>query len=170
MKAILSADLNWAIGYEGNLLMRVPDDMKFFKRKTLGKVVLMGRKTYESLPGKAPLEGRVNIVLSRDENFSDDRVTVCHTIDEALNEIKKYDKDDVFIIGGEKIYKEFLPYCEKVYVTKFKKKFEADTFFPNLDADENWESYKTSTEKEYKGMKYCFTKYKNLNLGSEKSD
>ena len=89
MKAILSADINWAIGCNGKLLARVPDDMKFFKSKTLGKVVVMGRKTYESLPNKSPLTNRINIVLTGDKSFKDERVIVLNSVAEGLKETEK---------------------------------------------------------------------------------
>jgi dihydrofolate reductase len=160
MRAILSADLNWAIGCDGKLLARVPEDMKFFKSTTLGKVVIMGRKTFDSLP-KKPLSNRVNIVLTRDKSFEHEGVIVLHNLEEALKEIKMYMEDEIYIIGGEEIYKLFLPYCTSVYVTKWMEEFDADTFFPNLDADINWEMVSSSEEKEHKGIKFKFTEYKN---------
>ncbi len=160
MHAILSADNNWAIGCDGKLLARVPEDMKYFKSMTLGKVVIMGRKTFDSLP-KKPLTNRVNVVLTRDKNFEYEGVIVVHSVDEALKEAKLHMEDDVFIIGGEEIYKLFLPYCLSVYVTKFQQEFEADTFFPNLDEDLSWELVHVSEEKEHNGLRYVFTEYKN---------
>ena len=118
MKAIVAVDLNWGIGYRGNLLQRIPEDMKFFKQMTLGKVVIMGRETFESLPGKEPLKDRINIVLSKDECFTNEKVTICRSLDELFYELKKYNSDDVFVIGGESIYTQLLPYCSEVYVTK----------------------------------------------------
>jgi len=90
MKAIAAVDLNWGIGYRGNLLERIPEDMKFFKQMTIGKVVIMGRKTFESLPGKEPLKDRVNIVLSKNEGFNNRKVTICRTLDELFCELEKY--------------------------------------------------------------------------------
>lgn len=161
MKAIVAVDLNWGIGCNGKLLQSIPEDMKFFKEKTMGKVVVMGRETFESLPGKAPLKDRVNIVLSRNKLFHEDRLIICNSINETLDELKKYDKNDIFIIGGEMIYKQFLAHCEEIYVTKIKNKYLADTYFLNLDKDPNWVLVESSEDKEYKGIKYSFTKYKN---------
>ncbi len=160
MKAILSADKNWAIGCDGNLLARVPEDMKYFKSMTLGKVVIMGRKTFESLP-KKPLTNRVNVVLTRDKGFEYNGVIVVHNLEEALKEAKMHMEDDVFVIGGEEIYRLFLPYCTSVYVTKFFEEFEADTHFTNLDESLNWELIDSSEVKEHNGLKYQFTEYKN---------
>ena len=161
MKAIVAVDLNWGIGCDGKLLETIPEDKKFFKEKTIGKVVVMGRETFESLPGKAPLKDRVNIVLSRNENYMDDRLIICNSIDETFDQLKKYDKNDIFVIGGEVIYKQFLSHCEEIYVTKIKNKYSADKYFPNLDEDQNWVLVESSEDKEYKGVGYNFQRYKN---------
>ena len=99
----------------------------------------MGRKTLESFPGGLPLKNRVNIVISRDKNYQVKDAVVVHSIEEALEEVKKYKKQDVYVIGGDSIYKQMLPYCNKAHVTKIDFAYEADTFFPNLDEDEQWE-------------------------------
>ena len=163
MKAIVNVDLNWGIGYKGNLLQRIPEDMKFFKRTTIGKVVVMGRKTYESLPGKEPLKDRVNIVLSAKGEFDDDRLIVCRSLDELFCELKKYNEDDVFVIGGESVYSLLLPYCSEAYITKIENSYEADTYFKNLDEDDSWELTSESGTKDYNGIKFKFVKYENRN-------
>jgi len=81
MKAIVAVDSNWGIGYKGNLLQRIPEDMRFFRQMTLNKVVVMGRKTFESLPGKEPLKDRVNIILSKSENIEKDGIIICRSVD-----------------------------------------------------------------------------------------
>lgn len=91
MKIIVAVDLNWGIGCDGKLLQHIPEDMKFFKEKTIGNVVVMGRETFESLPGKNPLKDRVNIVLSRDRSFKDDRLIICNSIEDTLKELQKYE-------------------------------------------------------------------------------
>ena len=159
MKIIVAVDSNWGIGCDGNLLQHIPEDMKFFKEKTIGNVVVMGRETFESLPGKNPLNGRVNIVLSRNNSFKDDRLTICKSIEETFKELEKYNNDEIFIIGGETIYKQFLPYCDELYITKIKNKYKADRFFPNVDIMENWELVEASEVKEYKDIKYIFSRY-----------
>jgi len=163
MKAIVAVDLNWGIGYKGNLLQRIPEDMKFFKKTTIGKVVVMGRKTYESLPGKEPLKDRVNIVLSEKGKFNDSRIKVCRSLDELFCELKKYNDDDVFVIGGEAVYSLLLPYCSEAYITKIENTYKADTYFRNLDEDESWELTFESESKVYNDIQYRFTKYKNKN-------
>jgi len=164
MKAILSADLNRGMGCSGQLLQRVPEDMKFFRKMTTGKVVVMGRETFESLPGRQPLKDRVNIVLSRNADYDDDRLIICRSLDELFDGLAKYDTDDVFVIGGESVYTQLLPYCSEVYVTRFEKVFDADRHFPNLDTMENWELVWKGGRHFYNGMGYRFLKYINKSV------
>lgn len=164
MKAIVAVDSNWAIGLNGNLLERIPEDMKYFKKMTLGKVVVMGRETFYSLPGKEPLKDRKNIVLSRKMESSDEKVTVCGSIDLLFEELSKYESDDVFVAGGEMVYSELLPYCTEAYVTKIDKAHEADTFFPDLDKSGDWEFAGSNGSGDYNGLRYEFVIYKNNNV------
>jgi len=161
MKAILSADLNWGIGYKGKLLQRVPEDMKFFRRMTTGKVVVMGRETFESLPGRQPLKDRVNIVLSKKGNFDNEGLIVARSLDELFKLLDNYSSDDVFVIGGQSVYTQLLPYCTEIYVTRFEKAFEADRFFPDLDRLDNWELVSESDPCIYNEMVFKFLKYIN---------
>ena len=158
MKAIVAVDRNWAIGNCGQLLCHVPGDLKYFKEKTKGKVVLMGRATYESLPGRRPLPDRVNAVLSRNPEF-DAPCCVCHTQQELMEILDDYHKEDIYIIGGESVYRQYLPYCDVVYVTKIEDEFEADTFFPNLDQREDFELVWSSEPHVEDGVVYRFTEY-----------
>ena len=119
----------------------------------------MGRKTLESFPGGLPLKNRVNIVISRDKNYQVKDAVVVHSIEEALEEVKKYKKQDVYVIGGDSIYKQMLPYCNKAHVTKIDFAYEADTFFPNLDEDEQWEITERSEEQTYFDLEYEFRTY-----------
>ena len=144
MNLIVAVDSNWAIGKENKLLVSIPQDMKFFRETTKGKVVAMGRKTLESFPGGQPLKNRVNVV---------------HTIEEMVDELKKYDSEDIFVIGGESIYRQLLPYCTKAYITKIDHAYDADTYFPNLDEDPEWEMTKISDEQTYFDLEYVFTIY-----------
>ncbi len=158
MNLIVAADANWGIGRENKLLVSIPADMKFFRTTTTGKVVIMGRKTLESFPGGLPLKNRVNIVITRDKNYKVKDAVVVHSIEEALEEAKKYSQEDVYVIGGDSIYKQMLPYCTKAHVTKIDFAYEADTFFPNLDEDEQWEEdvYVIGGDSIYKQMlPYC---------------
>ncbi|MCB2300885.1 dihydrofolate reductase [Clostridium tagluense] len=164
MKAIVAVDLNWGIGCGGKLLQMIPEDMKFFKEKTLGKIVVMGRETFESLPGKAPLKDRINIVLSKSEFFKDDRIIICRSLNELFHEIEKYDTDDVFIIGGESVYTQFLSYCSEAYLTKIENTYLADKKFANLDKEKTWERVSISDSKNYNNIQYSFLKYVNNQL------
>lgn len=164
MKAIVAVDLNWGIGYKGNLLVKIPGDMKFFKEMTLGKVVIMGRETFESLPGKEPLKDRKNIILSRKEGYGDVRITICHSVDDIFNKLKEYQTEDVFVIGGESVYKQLLPFCTEAYITKIEHKYTADKFFTDLDKDEAWELVSISDLHTHKDINYRFTKYINNKL------
>lgn len=159
MKAIVAVDLNWGIGCGGKLLQTIPEDMKFFKEATLGNVVVMGRETFESLPGKSPLKDRINIVLTRDKSFCDSRLTICNSVEETLEKLKQYDSDNVYIIGGEAIYNEFLPYCNEIFITKIQKEYDADKYFPNIDIDKTWVLESVSEMKQYMDVNYNFNKY-----------
>ena len=162
MKAIVAVDLNWAIGYQGSLLQRIPEDMRFFKQLTLGKVVIMGRETFESLPKKEPLKDRINIVLSKNGHFKNEAVTVCRSLDALFREVGKYAWDDLFVIGGESIYSQLLPFCSEVYVTKIENKYPADKYFIDLDKYETWKQADTSGLQSHQGICYKFVKYVNV--------
>ena len=105
MRIIVAADNKWGIGKDNRLLVSIPADMKMFRQETTGKVVVMGRKTLESFPGGLPLKNRTNIVLTKNENYQAKGAVVVHTMEEALEEIKKYPSDQVYCIGGDSIYK-----------------------------------------------------------------
>ncbi|MCR5527241.1 MAG: dihydrofolate reductase [Lachnospiraceae bacterium] len=163
MIAIVAADKNWGIGLKNDLLVRIPSDQKFFREKTTGKVVVMGRKTLESFPGKKPLPNRVNIVLTRNKDYAPEGVTVVHDIEELNKVIEAYNKDDVYLIGGASIYKQLIGMCDTAIVTKIDKVYEADTYFPNLDEDENWEMTQESEEQTYFDLIYYFCTYTKKN-------
>jgi dihydrofolate reductase len=160
MKAIVAVDLNWGIGYRGDLLQPIPEDLKFFKRMTLGNVVVMGRETFESLPGKKPLKDRMNIVLSKNESFRNENIIICRSLDELFQRLINYNTDNVFVIGGEKIYSQLLPYCTEVYVTKIQNKYVADKYFSNIDEDKTWTLQSESASQRYNDIKYSFAKYR----------
>ena len=132
MKAIVAVDRNWNIGNKGELLFRIKEDMKFFKETTVGKVVVMGRKTFESLPNKQPLKDRINLVITSSKDYISHDNVIFGTIDEIREKMKDYYTDDIFIIGGSKVYKEFLHECDSIYVTHNIEVYEADTSIPNL--------------------------------------
>jgi len=140
--------------------------MKLFKQVTLNKIVVMGRETFESLPGKQPLKERINIVLSKNGNFDDDRIIACRSLEELFIELKKYSNDDIFIIGGESIYSQLLSYCSEAYITKINKTYTADKYFVNLDKEINWNQISQSELKTYNNVEYCFGKYVNNKIHS----
>ncbi len=163
MKAIAAVDRNWAIGKNGNLLANIPADMQFFRQTTAGKVVIMGRKTLESFPGKRPLPGRAeNIVITSDPNYTVNGATVVHSVEEALEAAAKWHPDDVYVIGGGVIYKAMLPYVDECLITKIDYAYDADTRFPNLDTDPEWEMVRESEEETYFDLIYTFTTYRRV--------
>lgn len=159
MKAIACADKNWGIGRNNRLLVSIPSDMKFFRQTTTGKVVVMGRKTLESFPNGMPLKNRINIVLTGNRDYQVKDAVIVHSQDELMEELKKYNTDDVYVLGGESIYRMMLPYCDTVYITRVDRAFEADTFFPNLDEADEWAMTEESEEQTCFDLEFCFTKY-----------
>ena len=159
MQAIVAADNNWGIGYQNRLLVSIPSDMKFFRQKTTGNVIVMGRKTLESFPNGLPLKNRVNIVLTKNKNYQVKDAVIVHSEEELLEELKKYSSEKIYVIGGERIYKMMLSYCDTVYVTMIDREFQADTYFPNLDQMEDWKMTEEGEEQTCFDLEFAFTKY-----------
>ena len=159
MKCIVAVDSNWAIGNKGELLITIPADQKNFRNLTTDNVVILGRKTLAGFPGGKPLKNRVNIMLTKSENVSVEGATVVHSVEEALEEVKKYEGKEIFVIGGSTVYEQFLPYCDTAIVTMIEKGFVADSYFPNLDRDENWELKEESEEQTYFDVIYTYRTY-----------
>ena len=159
MNLIAAVDKNWAIGYQNKLLTSIPEDMKFFRQTTTGKVVVMGRKTLESFPGKKPLKNRTNIVLTKNPSYQPEGAIVVHNEDELREELKKYDSEDIFVIGGESIYRQLLDECDKAYITKIEYAYTADAYFPNLDEKEEWKITAESEEHTCFDLEYFFLTY-----------
>ena len=162
MKLIAAVDSNWGIGRGNKLLVSIPEDMKFFRETTMGNVVVMGRKTLESFPNGKPLKDRINIVLTRDVSYRVDGATVCHSVDELLEEISKYDTNNVYVIGGGSIYELLEPHCDTALITRIEYEYDADTHFPKLDKL-GWELTEESEEQTYFDIIYYFDTYKRLN-------
>jgi dihydrofolate reductase len=165
MNIIVAVDQNWAIGYKNNLLCHLPSDLKHFKETTLNKTVIMGRKTLESLPNGQPLNNRRNIVLSNTLTRNHD-MTVVNSMSELKQAICQTDSEDLFVIGGEKVYRLLLPFCHFAYITKIDRAFKADTFFPNLDFDINWIKDCVLDSLSENNMTARIIKYKNNNPNS----
>ncbi|HIR93992.1 MAG TPA: dihydrofolate reductase [Candidatus Egerieimonas intestinavium] len=159
MKAIVAADKNWAIGKGNDLLVKIPMDQKFFRQETSGHVVVMGRKTLESFPGGMPLKNRTNIVLTRRQDYDGKGALVVHSLEELLEELKKYPEDEIYVVGGGQIYELLLPYCNLIHVTKINFAYEADTYFPNLDQLPEWEVTASSEEQTYFDLEFEFLQY-----------
>lgn len=163
MKSIVAVDNHWGIGRDNQLLFNLPLDMKFFREKTLHKVVVMGSNTLKSFPGGKPLKNRVNIVLYPGGEKRDDCITA-ESLEELKEELKKYPTDDVFIIGGAMFYKTMLPYCDTVYVTKVSADGHATVFYENLDKLPNWTCVDSTDEFEDNNYLIRFTTYKNKDV------
>lgn len=161
MNLIVAVDRNWAIGKNNKLLVSIPTDMKFFRETTKGGVVIMGRKTLESFPQGQPLKNRVNIVISSNPEYAVKDAVVVHSVEEAVAEAKKQ-TGEVFVIGGESIYRAMLPYCDTALITKIDHAYAADTFFPNLDEDKEWQLTGESEEQTYFDLEYVFVKYERI--------
>ena len=162
MNLIVAVDENWAIGNKNELLIRIPADMKMFRQETTGKVVVVGRKTLETFPNAQPLKNRTNIILSTKENYEVKDAIVVHSIEELLEELKQYKQEEIYITGGETVYRQMLPYCNVAHVTKIDRSYEADAFFPNLDEDPEWKVTAESEEQSYFDTTYTFVKYERV--------
>jgi len=159
MNLIVAVDSNWAIGNKNELLVRIPNDHKHFREETTGKVVVLGRKTLETFPQGLPLKNRTNIILSTNPSYQVKDAIVVHSVEELLEELKKYADEDIYIIGGDSVYKQMLPYCDVAHITKIDHAYEADAYFPNLDEDPEWEITAESDEQTYFDIAYTFLKY-----------
>lgn len=162
MKLIVAVDSKWAIGNKNKLLVSIPADMKQFRERTTGHVVVMGRKTLESFPAGAPLKNRTNIVLTANQSYKAKDAIIVHTKEELLETLKEYDSDDIFVIGGQSIYEMMLPYCDTAYVTKIDHAYQADTYFPNLDAMDDWHVTNVSEEQTCFDLEYVFAEYQRV--------
>ena len=164
MQAIVHCDKNWGIGKKNDLMFNLPKDMRFFRKTTTGKVVVMGSNTLLSFPGGRPLKNRTNIVLwpgGDHEKAQTEGFILVETLSELFSEIAKYPTDDVFVIGGAMMYHTMLPYCNEALVTKVDADGGAEVFFDNLDKLEDWEMVKATEPEEDSGYKISCTTYEN---------
>ena len=157
---------NGAIGNKGSLLVRIPADHKMFRNETMGKVVVLGRKTLETFPNGQPLEGRTNIILSHNSNYKAGNAIIAISTEDLIRKLRDYNDEDIYIIGGASVYEMMLPYVDTVHVTKIDHEYEADAFFPNLDASGEWEITADSDEQVYFDLTYRFLKYERKNRRS----
>ncbi len=167
MNMIVAVDRNWGIGKDNGLLASIPGDMKYFKENTLDKVVVMGRKTLESMPGGRGLPKRINIVLTSNKDFQAERCIVVNSEEDMFDEINKYDSEDVYIIGGASIYNKYYKLCDKLYITKMDADLDADSFIINIDEDDEYEIISESEPVTENGITYRFLVY-NRKVQNEK--
>ena len=162
MNLIAAVDQNWAIGNKNQLLVKIPADQKFFRETTTGKVVVMGRKTLESFPNGLPLKNRTNIVLTRDKSYRVKDAIVLHSLEDLREELKNYPSEDIYVIGGETIYRQLLDDCDVAHITKIEYAYDADAYFPNLDELPEWKITADSEEQTYFDLEYFFYKYERI--------
>lgn len=162
MNLIVAVDEKWGIGCDNDLLASIPGDMLYFKEKTTDGVVVMGRRTLESLPKQRGLPKRINYVLTSNSGFEAERCIAVHSEEELFKELEQYDPEHVFIIGGESIYRKLYKNCDKCFVTKMHADLHADKFMVNLDEDEAFkETWKSEMHSE-NGIDYEFTLYERV--------
>jgi len=160
MNLIVAVTRDYAIGKNNDLLFHLPKDLAFFKEKTLNKVIIMGEKTYYSLP-KRPLPKRTTIVLSNNPNFYEEGIIIVRSVDELFDEVQKYNREDVFVCGGASVYNLLMDNCEKAFITKIDKVVPADTYIHNLEEKENWRKIYESETMEDNGVPFRFETYVN---------
>ena len=163
MKVIVAVDEKWGIGKKNDLLFSIPLDMKFFREKTSGHVVVMGSNTLKSFPGGNPLKNRTNIVLYPGGEKRDDCI-ICDSMEELKEELKKRANEEIFVVGGAMFYHTMLPYCDTAYITKVEKDGGAEVFFDNLDKMDNWKLDYTSEKMESNGLTIAFNTYVNSDV------
>ena len=163
MILIFAVDKNWNIGYGGKMLAHLPEDLQRFRKITEGNIVIMGRKTLEAIPGQNPLPNRINILVTRKNEFNNKGFYIINDLDNLLPLLKEIDPKDqmeVFVTGGETIVRQLMPYCTKAYITKILNSFEnTDTCIPNLDIDNSWKISNESRIYTEGELKYKYVDY-----------
>lgn len=163
MNFIVAVTNDYAIGKNNNLLFHLPTDLKYFKQTTINKVVVMGERTYLSLP-KRPLPNRINIVLSDNPQFYDENIVIVNNLNQLFDELKKYNPDDVFVTGGASVYNLLMDYCTKAYITKIDMVVPADTYIKNIEKMPNWKLVSQSETKTENDLDFKFLVFENLNV------
>lgn len=162
MNLYVTADANWGIGNNNDLLIRIPRSQKLFFEETAGKVLVMGRKTLATMPQGLPLAGRTNIILSANKELKIKNAVVVHSIEELLEELKQYPEDDIYVVGGESVFNQLLPYCRVAHVVKLDHTYTTNKHFPDLDKSEDWKLTADSDELTYFDIAYEFLKYERI--------
>lgn len=168
MNLIVNVDQNWAIGQENHLINFIEEDMRFFRQTTLNKTVVMGRNTLASFPKGAPLKNRQNLILTSHPETLPEGCVGFKDMESLLSYLSTLPTEDIWIIGGEQIYRLFLPYCQWAKVTKVENQLKgADAFFPNLDLLPEWVlTDATPLEEDSHNLEYSFCTYENLSPAS----
>ncbi|UOO36754.1 dihydrofolate reductase [Oscillospiraceae bacterium CM] len=161
MDLIVAVDQNWGIGYGGTQTIVIPEDRHYFRELTIGETMIVGHRTLLDFPGKKPLPGRRNIVISRNKDLKIDGADVVTSLDELFKALGDTDLETVHVVGGGTVFKMLLDYCQYAYVTKIKAAPESDAFFPNLDEMTNWSLDKNGETKTYNGIEYVYLRYRN---------
>jgi len=160
MNLVAAVDQNWGLGKDGKLLFRVLDDRLFLRRLTSGGVLVMGRRTFESLPEQKPLPGRVNIVLSSQADFHPPGVTVCRNLAALDALLADYPPQKMFVFGGASVYRQLLPRCKTAYITQFYAARPHDCRLPRLDRNPEWRLVQRSAQQaSNRGLRCSFDVY-----------
>lgn len=159
MIAVFCADRNWGIGRKGSPLVQMKSDTKRFQDITYGKVVILGRRTLETLPGGQPYKGRKNLVLTRDPFYKARGAELIYSLEDLAEAIRGYDRDEVFVAGGGEVFEQLLPYCDTALVTRVDMAYQADTYVTNLDEDPEWQQVACSEEQTCFDIEFYFTEY-----------
>ena len=166
MILIAAVNNSWGIGSGNELLYHIPADMKFFREKTKGNIIVVGRKTLESFPNGEPLKFRENVVLTKNTSYRKDGVTILHSAEEVLKYAEKHTDKEIYLCGGAQIYSLLLPYCEKALITKIDDCKPADKFIPNLDESDEWILTEQSEKISDAGFSFRFLTYVNSHPNS----
>lgn len=162
MNLIVTVDENWAIGKGEKQLVQIPAVQRHLQRLTTGNVIVMGRKTLQAMPQGQPLYGRDNIILSANRSFSVKGAKTVHDLEKLQEELAKAGEREIFVCGGNSVYKKLLPYCDTAYVTMVEKSYAADIYFENLEKSSEWELAEESEEQTYFDITYYFRKYRRI--------
>ncbi len=170
LQLLVAVDENWGIGYQDALQFRIKADLHRFKTMTMGRCVILGRRTLQTFPGQRPLTGRTNIILTRQPGFQADTAVICHDLPGLARAIASFSPADCFVIGGASIYQLLLPYCQTAHVTRVRGQFPADRFFPDLDHHRGWRLVACGSPEQEDGLTYQFLRYENDAYLSLESD
>lgn len=175
MNIIVAVDKNWGIGYKEKTLYNFAKHNEFFGELTTNKVFVLGRKTLDMVYNNKAPKGRINICLTSKKNYKNDGAIIVNTLNDLFEKLSFYNPDNVFVIGGESMYNQLLPYCKYCYVTKIDGEKQSDAYIENLDKNKNWKMIKNSNPFFEDNTIFYFCKYENskplkFNFGYEKED